>query len=96
MNYCQNLMVRSTINNNNKKYNFYNEYIIENNCNCDYCKAFERQIKNIDVNESDKVNKRIQNVTSYHNNYNYTSYLNNIKKNLLKNDLYSKKIFSIL
>ena len=77
-------------------YSFYNNYITSTDCKCDYCKSFNKQIKSIDDKTVLTNNNRAENITSYHNHYNYTPQLNNIKKNLLKNDLYSKKIFSIL
>ena len=104
MNYCSNLVVKSTISDNVKNYNYYNNYITQTTCKCQYCQFFDKQIKNIDNdndndndnNNNNNLNERTRNITNYHNNYTYSSYLNNIKNNLLKNDLYSKKIFSIL
>lgn len=96
MNYCQKLKVNSIISDSIDDFSFYNNYIISTDCKCEYCNFFNKQIEKIGNQSAINNDNRAENITSYHNHYNYTPHLNNIKKNLLKNDLYSKKIFSIL
>lgn len=94
--FCTGLAVKSILSDHYKNCNYYNKYIIETKCDCNYCKFLEKKITllkdNIEINSIPKSHA----ISSYHINYNYSHYLFNIKTNLLKNDLYARKIFSII
>tara|TARA_Y100000389_G_C17135333_1_gene352234 strand:+ start:95 stop:379 length:285 start_codon:yes stop_codon:yes gene_type:complete len=93
--FCKKLAVNNIL---VEKYNndFYNNYIIETKCSCEYCKFLEKKINYLKNNIETNNKIKSQTVSSFHISYNYSNHLFNIKNNLLKNDLYARKIFSMI
>ena len=77
-----------------KKPHFYNNYIIETECECKNCKFLEKKIHILQNDVTIPLNTRDD--TGTYQTYYLNNYLNNIKKVLIKNDLCAKKIFSII
>ena len=94
--FCTKLAVKSILSEHYKNCYYYNKYIIETKCDCNYCKFLEKKINNFKDNVEINNISKSQAISSYHISYNYSNYLFNIKNNLLKNDLYARKIFSII
>lgn len=90
MSYCNKLIIQNIINEND----FYNSYIIETECQCKKCKFLEKKIRILTNDVILPLNIR-DDIGSYQTYY-LNNYLNNIKNVLIKNDLYAKKIFSIV
>lgn len=90
MSYCNKLIIQNII----KEKDFYNSYIIETECQCKKCKFLEKKIKLLRKDVILPSNTR-DDIGTYQTYY-LNSYLNNIKNVLIKNDLYAKKIFSIV
>ena len=96
--FCKKLGCINILSNNNLEINNvddYNNYIISSKCTCNYCVFIDLYIDKI-KGEIDVDNKnKSMSISNYHNNYNYPNFLLKLKNNLLKNDLYARKIFFI-
>ena len=78
---CNKVAVNSILSEVNMNFDFYKEYILNTQCTCEKCIYINRFKDNIVLPKQK-------------NNNHYSSYLLNIRTELLKNDLYAQNIFS--